>query len=73
MSVIELSRQLVSCADLGELLCEDKHCSVFYKIVRDCAVKILDQAEKERGMHMDRGVWEKVDAGVSETTEAKDK
>jgi len=55
---IDLSRQLLYAADLGDLACEDDRCSVLYGIVRDGAHKILNAAEKERERHMNKGIWE---------------
>lgn len=37
---------------------EDDSCGVLYGIVRDCAYKMLDAAEKERKRHMDKGIWD---------------
>jgi hypothetical protein len=54
---IELTRQLIACADIGDLDREDDTCGVFYGIVRDNAYKILHEAEKERLRHIDRGWW----------------
>ena len=51
---IELTRQLIACADIGDLEREDDTCGVFFGIVRDNAYKILQEAEKERLRHIDR-------------------
>jgi hypothetical protein len=52
---IELSRQLLSCADIGDLAREDDSCGVLYGIVRDSAYKIIKAAERERLRHIERG------------------
>lgn len=54
---IELSRQLIYTADLGDLEREDDSCGVFYGIVRDSAYKIIHEAERERLRHLDKGLW----------------
>ena len=51
---LELSRQLLYCADFGDLSRNDNSCGVFYSIVRDSAYKIIKEAERERTRHMDR-------------------
>jgi hypothetical protein len=73
MRAIDLSRQLLYCADLGALLCEDKHCGVFYRIIRDSANKILNAAEQERTRHMNRGIWDNDGTVASGPAIAEDK
>ena len=58
MRTIDLSRQLLYAADLGDLACEDDRCSLLYGIVRDSAYKILNEAERERERHINRGIWD---------------
>jgi len=58
MRTIDLSRQLLYAADLGDLACEDDRCSLLYGIVRDNAYKILNEAERERERHINQGIWE---------------
>lgn len=57
---IKLSRELLSCADAGDLERDDDSCGVFFGIVRDSAYKIILEAERERQRHIQRGVWEPV-------------
>ena len=56
--VLEMSRQLLVLADMGDLDSEDDGCRVLYGIVRDCAYKIRAQAEREREVHKIRGIWD---------------
>jgi hypothetical protein len=56
--VLELSRKLLFCADRGDIQREDDSCGVLYGIVRDCAYKIIDAAEKEKERHIQQGVWD---------------
>jgi hypothetical protein len=53
---IELSRQLLYCADMGDLAREDDRGGVFYGIVRDNAYKIINEAERERTRHFNYGI-----------------
>ncbi|MBN1129545.1 MAG: hypothetical protein JXA71_11190 [Chitinispirillaceae bacterium] len=50
---IALTRQLIHCADIGDQEREDDTCGVLYGIVRDCAYRILGEAERERLRHID--------------------
>lgn len=59
--VLELSHKLLSIADRGDIQRRDDSCGVLYGIVRDCAYKILDAANKERSRHMEKGVWDECD------------
>ena len=56
--VLEMARQLLILADMGDLDSEDDGCRVLYGIVRDCAYKIRAQAEREREAHKIRGIWD---------------
>jgi hypothetical protein len=51
---IELTRELIHCADVGDLERQDDTCGVLYGIVRDSAYRILVEAERERVRHGDR-------------------
>jgi hypothetical protein len=62
LKTIELSRQLIYTADLGDLEREDDSCGVFYGIVRDSAYKIINEAERERLRHLDKGTWDQTPA-----------
>jgi len=56
--VIDLCTKLLYSADQGDMQRDDDSCGVLYGIVRDCAYKMLDAAEKERKRHMDKGIWD---------------
>ena len=58
VEVLEMARQLLILADMGNLDSEDDGCGVLYGIVRDCAYKIRAQAERERDAHKIRGIWD---------------
>lgn len=58
MDVIELARQLLFCADRGDMQREDDGCGVLFGIVRDCAYRIQKQARKEMDAHKARGIWD---------------
>ena len=58
--VLEMARQLLVLADIGDLDSEDDGCRVLYGIVRDCAYKIRSQAEREREAHKIKGIWDVV-------------
>jgi hypothetical protein len=51
---IKLTRQLIHCADIGDLERQDDTCGVLYGIVRDGAYRILVEAERERVRHVNR-------------------
>ncbi|MGA2506799.1 MAG: hypothetical protein ABSF80_04910 [Chitinispirillaceae bacterium] len=51
---IQLSKQLLYCAEFGDHEREDESCGDFYRIVRESADKILTAAEQERLYHLDR-------------------
>ena len=59
--VLELSRKLLFWADRGDLQRKDDSCGVLYGIVRDCAYKINDAANKERSRHIEKGIWDECD------------
>ncbi|MFP4164555.1 MAG: hypothetical protein ACLFQB_11960 [Chitinispirillaceae bacterium] len=58
MEVLELARQLLFCADRGDLQREDAGCGVLYGVVRDCAYRIQNQAGREKEAHRARGIWD---------------
>ena len=59
--VLELSRKLLFSADRGDIQRDDDSCGVLYGIVRDCAYKIIDTANKERLRHIEKGIWDQCD------------
>lgn len=56
---IDLSRQLLSTADLSGLACAESRCSELYGFVRESAGKILNKAEQERTRLINREIWDK--------------
>ena len=54
---VETAKQLLYCADFGDITREDDSCGVFFGIVRDSAYKIIKEAEIERTRHMNRESW----------------
>jgi hypothetical protein len=58
VEVLQIARQLLILADMGDLDSEDDGCRVLYGVVRDCAYKIRAQAERERNAHKIRGIWD---------------
>ena len=57
LEALELAKKLIILSDEGEAASEDDSCSVLYGIIRDCAYRIRDQAERERVSHVDQGRW----------------
>ncbi len=55
---LDLAKQLLFLADVGDLQREDAGCGVLFGVVRDCAYKIQAQASREREMHKARGIWD---------------
>ena len=55
--VLEMAKQLLILADIGDLDAEDDGCGVLYGVVRDCAYKIRAQVERERDAHKRKGIW----------------
>ncbi len=53
----ELARELTILADEGEADSGDDGCVLLYGVVRDCAYKVRNQAEREKKDHERRGVW----------------
>lgn len=62
VDALELSRRLIILADDGEVDAEDDSCIVLYGIVRDCAYRIKQQAEREKEGHVARGSWSELNA-----------
>ena len=58
LSALEESRRLIILADEGEAASKDDGCAVLYGIVRDCAYKIRNRAERERDVHKLIGIWD---------------
>ena len=59
---LKMATELVILADEGEAAMEDDGCGVLYGVVRDCAYRIRVEAERERGAHKSRGIWDEQNA-----------
>ena len=55
--VMDLAGQLIALADEGEEKAQHDSCIVLYGIVRDCAYRIRQEAEREREKHVTAGTW----------------
>jgi hypothetical protein len=55
---LDLSQELMSIADKGDMEREDDGCGVLYGIVRDAAYRIKTEAEREIDCHRKKGKWE---------------
>ena len=58
LHTIELTKELLTQADLGDMSRDDDSCGVLYGIMRDSAYRILSAAEREKIRHIDRGIWD---------------
>lgn len=61
--VLRLTREMMLLADLGDRDRIDPSCGVLYGNLRDAAYKLRLEAEKEKALHKDKGIWD-----VDETT-----
>ena len=55
---LELVRSLIILADEGERDSRDDGCRLLYGVIRDCAYKIKNEAERERSAHQINNKWE---------------
>lgn len=55
---LRVARELTILADEGESQSRDDGCVVLYGVVRDCAYKIRQEAERERNVHRRMGFWD---------------
>jgi hypothetical protein len=58
LQIMELCKSLLECADRGDMMRADDCCGVLYGIVRDCAYRILEEASREKTIHIQMGIWE---------------
>jgi len=58
---LEVARELIILADVGEADAEDNGCEILYGTVRDCAYRIRRQAKCEREAHEAKGLWDAAD------------
>jgi len=59
---LAISTRLSRLADEGEAVARDDTCLGLYGMVRECARKIRDQAERERDAHVVLGIWDGPDS-----------
>jgi hypothetical protein len=62
-SAFEMARRLAILADEGEGSSQDDGCALLFCVMRDCAYRIRNQAEREREAHQRRGIWTERGAG----------
>jgi len=55
---LDLVRSLIILADEGERDSGDDGCRLLYGVIRDCAYKIKNEAERERLAHQTNNKWE---------------
>ena len=55
---LEMVRSLIILADEGERDSRDDGCRLLYGVIRDCAYKIKNEAERERSAHQINNKWE---------------
>ena len=57
LDALEMARKLIALAERGDACCPDDGCAVLFGVIRDCAYKIRAEAERERDVHIARGIW----------------
>lgn len=57
LKALQLSKELMLLADKGDLERNDDGCGVVYGVVRDCAYKLKNEAERERDSHKQKDKW----------------
>lgn len=55
---LDMVRSLIILADDGERDSNDDGCRLLYGVIRDCAYKIKNEAERERFAHQANNNWE---------------
>ncbi|MBU8901389.1 MAG: hypothetical protein KOO69_01480 [Victivallales bacterium] len=55
---LDLVRNLIILADEGERDSRDDGCRLLYGVIRDCAYKIKNEAERERNAHEANNKWD---------------
>lgn len=55
---LEIARKLIILADDGERDSNDDGCRLLYGVIRDCAYKIRNEAERERKIHQNKDKWD---------------
>jgi hypothetical protein len=55
---LNLARNLIILADEGERDSTDDGCRLLYGVIRDCAYKIRNEAEREQRIHQNKNKWD---------------
>ena len=55
---LNLARSLIILADEGERDSTDDGCRLLYGVIRDCAYKIRNEAEREQRVHQNKNKWD---------------
>jgi hypothetical protein len=55
---LDLVRRLIILADEGEQHSDDDGCRLLYGVIRDCAYKIRNEAEREKNAHKINNKWD---------------
>lgn len=55
---LNLARSLIILADEGERDSTDDGCRLLYGVIRDCAYKIRNEAEREQRIHQNKKKWD---------------
>ncbi|MBD3165998.1 hypothetical protein GF324_05335 [bacterium] len=64
--LLRLTREMMVLADLGDRDRLDSSCGVLYGNLRDAAYKLRKEAELERSIHIERGIWD-ADSNIAST------
>jgi len=58
LELLRLARQMMVLADMGDRDRKDPSCGVLYGTLRDAAYKLKTEAEKEKKLHIQMGIWD---------------
>jgi hypothetical protein len=58
LRTVEISKQMLELADRGDQDRNDNSCGILYGILRDCAYRLKDLAEKECEKHKISEKWD---------------
>ncbi len=64
VKVLRLTREMNILADEGDDNRMDKSCGALYGMLRDSAYKLRSLAEKEKIIHIEKGIWDIDDDAV---------
>ena len=60
LKALEVAKALMDTANKGEATSDDDGCRILFGVMRDCAYKIRNQAERECQVHKAKGNVQKV-------------